>query len=167
VVAGSAYSFRPTFSEPAGATVTFAISNLPAWATFNAATGTLSGSPAVANVGQSQQIVISVSDGSATAALAPFTISVTQPSSGVATLTWTAPTLNADGSPVTDLAGYHVYYGLSASALTNVVAVDNAASTSYVVNNLAPGTWYFAVTAFNSDNIESGLSATVPVTLAM
>ncbi len=79
---------------------------------------------------------------------------------GSASLSWTAPTTNNDGSPLTDLAGYHIYYGASADLLTSQIDVVGSSTTSYVVNNLVSGTWYFAVTAFNSVGLESDLSNT-------
>jgi hypothetical protein len=66
---------------------------------------------------------------------------------------------------VSDLAGYHIYYGTSAASLTTVITVDNAGDTSQVIGNLKSGTWYFAVAAFNSDKIESDFSAVLPVTI--
>ena len=74
--AGSAYTFRPTASDADGDTLTFAIANRPAWATFNTATGQLSGTPTSASAGTYSNIVISVSDGKASAALAAFAITV-------------------------------------------------------------------------------------------
>ena len=78
---------------------------------------------------------------------------------GSASLSWTAPTTNNDGSQLTDLTGYHIYYGASADLLTTQVDVDSS-TTSYVVNSLVAGTWYFAVTAVNSVGLESDLSNT-------
>ena len=63
VKAGRAYSFKPTAADPDGDALTFSITNRPTWATFNAATGQLAGTPAVASVGTYSNIVISVSDG--------------------------------------------------------------------------------------------------------
>ena len=37
----------------------------------------------------------------------------TPASAGVLDASWTAPTTNTDGSPLTDLASYRVYYGSS------------------------------------------------------
>ena len=65
-------------------------------------------------------------------------------------LSWTAPTANTDGSPVT-LSGYTIYYGTSASALTESVVISGASNTSYEVSGLASGTWYFAVAADAAD----------------
>jgi hypothetical protein len=161
VAAGTAYSFHPTVTAPAGSKLSFVAKNLPKWAAFDASTGTISGTPAAADVGTTAQILLTVSDGAATAALAPFAIDVIAP--GVATLSWTAPAANSAGE--TNLAGYHIYYGSSATALTHVVDVSNAASMDFVVNNLASGTWYFAITAYNSAKVESAFSAVVPVTI--
>jgi hypothetical protein len=77
------------------------------------------------------------------------------PTTGSATLSWTAPTENTDGTALTNLAGYHIYYGTSAGAWTSTITVLEAAETSYVVDGLAPGTYYFAVVAFNSDGDDS------------
>ncbi len=78
---------------------------------------------------------------------------------GAATLSWTPPTSNLDGSvPVTPLAGYEVYYGTSTSALTNVVRIPTATTTTYTVTGLNAGTWYFAVAAVAVDATVSPLS---------
>ncbi len=71
-----------------------------------------------------------------------------------ATLTWTAPTTNEDGSPLTDLAGYRIYYGRTPPVYTNVIDTKSLA-TSYTFTGLSNGPWYFAVTAYNSAGIES------------
>lgn len=76
VTAGNAYRFRPTASDPDGQTLTFSIENGPAWATFSASTGEISGTPAAANVGTYSNVIISVSDGRASVSLAPFAIAV-------------------------------------------------------------------------------------------
>jgi hypothetical protein len=76
VVAGSAYSFQPTATDVAGTSLTFSISNKPAWATFSASTGLLSGTPAAGAVGSYANVVVSVSDGSTSASLTAFSITV-------------------------------------------------------------------------------------------
>jgi hypothetical protein len=83
---------------------------------------------------------------------------VTTVSNGSATLSWTAPTENTDGSTLANLAGYRIVYGTSASALTNTIVINNPSVTTFVVENLAPATWYFAVTAVNSSGSESSNS---------
>jgi hypothetical protein len=155
---GSPYSFTPTASDPAGNTLTFSIQNQPSWASFNTATGALTGTPAAADAGNYANIVISVSDGSASASLPAFTISVNQFSNGSADLTWTPVTSNTNGSVLVDLAGYRVHYGTSSNAMNTVVTLANRSLTTYLVTNLSSGTWYFGVTAYASDGTESTLS---------
>ena len=77
VTQGVLYSFTPVAADiDVGTTLTFSISNKPAWASFNTATGQLSGTPARADVGSTNGIMIQVSDGTATAALAAFNLEV-------------------------------------------------------------------------------------------
>jgi hypothetical protein len=77
VTSGQAYTFTPTVSAPAGAQLSFSIANRPLWAAFNAPNGQLSGTPNSADLGSYQNISIAVSSGTAMAALAPFTLTVT------------------------------------------------------------------------------------------
>ena len=158
VNASSPYSFAPTAADADGDTFAFSIQNKPAWATFNTSTGRLSGTPAPADVGTYSNITISVSDGKTSTSLSAFAIAVVTVSNGRATLSWTAPTENEDGSTLSNLAGYRIVYGTSASALTNTIQITNPSVTTYVVENLAPAIWYFAVTAVNSTGAESNYS---------
>ncbi len=71
------YQFVPLASDPdQGDVLTFTISNKPSWATFNPSTGVLSGTPQNNQAGSYSNIIITVSDGQLSAALAPFTITV-------------------------------------------------------------------------------------------
>jgi hypothetical protein len=101
VVAGTAYTFRPTASDPDGNALTFSIRNRPAWASFSAADGTLSGTPLVANVGTFADINISVSDGQSAVALPAFSIVVTPPTGN------TPPVIS--GTPMTSVAAGTAY----------------------------------------------------------
>lgn len=164
VASGSAYLFRPSASDPDGDALTFSIQNKPGWAVFNPATGMLTGVPASIDAGIFANIIISVSDGSKTAALPGFSIAVSPvagvPStgSGRAILSWTAPTENTDGTPLTDLAGYRVYVGNSAASLSIAATLSQPTPPRFTVEGLPAGTWYFAVTAVNSAGVESVLS---------
>ncbi|HVF18510.1 MAG TPA: putative Ig domain-containing protein [Steroidobacteraceae bacterium] len=71
---GSAYSFQPTAADPDKDGLGFTIQNRPSWATFDTATGRLSGTPS--GTGTTSSIVISVSDGKVSASLAAFSITV-------------------------------------------------------------------------------------------
>jgi hypothetical protein len=160
VQAGTGYWFAPTASDPDGDTITWSITNKPSWATFSIANGQLYGTPTAANVGTYSNIVISVNDGNATTSLPAFSINVTgvPTTSGTATLSWTAPTQNTDGTALTNLASYRVYHGTSASALTDVRTVSSPGILTYVFDSLASGTHYFAVSAVNASGVESALS---------
>lgn len=161
IVQGENYSFRPLASDPDGDSLTFKISNKPAWANFDTKTGRLYGTPGAGDVGTYSNIRISVTDGQASAQLSAFTLSVEQIANGSATLSWTPPTENTDGSTLTNLAGYKIYYGRSSDSLSQVIKINQAGITSYVIENLSPDVYYFAMTSFNSDGVESERSATL------
>ena len=169
---GTQYSFTPTASDTDGGAMTFAIQNSPSWASFNTSTGQLSGSPKSTDTGTTLNIVITAADGTAKASLPAFSITVTAaavtttPTTGTATVSWTPPTENTNGTALTNLAGFKVYYGTSSSSLNQVVQVANAGATNYVLSGLASGTWYFAVTSYTSDGEESALSTTSSKTIS-
>jgi hypothetical protein len=158
VTAGQNYLFQPKVSQ-GGGVVTFSIQGQPTWSTFDANTGALTGTPAAANEGTTGRITITGSNGSSSSSIGPFTIAVNAPTgppaTGSASLSWTEPTQNTDGTPISGLAGYHIYYGTSAGAMTTTITVANATQTTYVVTGLAPGTYYFAVVAYNSAGADS------------
>src|SRR5581483_997220 len=165
VPAGSNYSFTPT-TNATGANVSFQIRGTPSWATFNNLTGTLAGAPSSGNVGTYEGIVISVSDGSSSASLAPFSIQVTaNKPPGSVTLAWDPPTMNVDGTPLTNLIGYRIYYGTDAGALDQSVPVTDSTVSSFGVEGLAAGTWYFAIQAITAAGSESALSNLASATI--
>ena len=156
--ANNSYSFTPDATDPDGDNLTFSLSGQPSWASFDTSTGELSGTPNDAHVGVYSNIVISVSDGQETVSLASFSISVEAISLGSATLSWTAPTKNEDGSDLIDLAGFKLYWGTSPGTYPNSVTIDNPTVTTYIVENLAPGTYEFVATSFNTSGVESRYS---------
>src|SRR5262245_44918193 len=81
VAQGSSYSFTASAADADGDALLFGIDAKPAWATFNTSTGSLSGTPAAADVGMHRGIVVWVSDGKAQALLPAFDVQVTAPSS--------------------------------------------------------------------------------------
>jgi hypothetical protein len=153
-----AYNFQPTASNPDGDTLTFRIDNKPSWATFDTVTGRLSGLPGLLDVGSFTNIVITVSDGKASASLPAFSLSVVQNATGSAQINWTSPTTKVDGTALDDLAGFRVAYGRASDDLDQSIAVNNASVTSYTIENLTSGQWFFAVYAVNSDGLESDIS---------
>jgi hypothetical protein len=80
---------------------------------------------------------------------------------GTATLTWSPVTRDARGDELKDLAGYKVFYGTAPRALYSVIIVPDPHLTTYVVHDLAPGGWYFAVAAYTTGNVEGPRSNVV------
>ena len=158
VLENSFYEFVPSASDPDGDTLTFSINNRPGWADFDPTTGALYGTPGAADVGPYSAIQIAVSDGLSAAELPPFDIDVTSTTLASVTLQWQPPTENTDGTPLTDLAGYRIYYGVDPANLSDLIELPNPGLTTYVVEQLAPNTWYFAMTSVNDRGQESDLS---------
>jgi hypothetical protein len=160
VLVGASYTFAPAASDAnAGTTLTFALNTTPPWATFNTATGELHGTPSAADVGSYSNLEITVSDGVESVSLPAFSISVQAVAMGSALLSWIPPTLNTDGSPLTNLKGYKIYWGTEPDSYPSSVTVDLQGITSYFVENLTPATYYFVVTARNTDDVESEFSS--------
>ena len=96
---GQAYSFQAQASDAAGNALTFSISNCPAWATFSTATGKLSGTPTTAQAGVYSGIVIQVTDGTSSAALPAFAITVTAATVDTPVISGTPATTVTAGQP--------------------------------------------------------------------
>ena len=76
-----------------------------------------------------------------------------------ATLTWTAPTSNTDGTPLTDLAGFKIYYDTTQGGpYANLIDIPDPNATSHVVSPLSSGNWFFVATAYNAIGTESDVS---------
>ena len=158
VLENSFYEFVPSASDRDGDALTFTINNGPGWADFDPTTGALYGTPDAADVGHYSAIQIAVSDGLSTAELPAFDIDVTSVTLASVTLQWQPPTENTDGTPLTDLAGYRIYYGVDPAELSSLIELPNPGLTTYVVEELTPSTWYFAMTSVNDQGQESDLS---------
>ena len=158
ILIGDVYSFTPSASDPDGDVLTFSIFNKPNWAMFNSTTGQLSGQVLLGDVGVYDQISIAVSDGSVATSLQDFSITVYESADGSMTLRWIAPTLNTDNTPLMDLAGFNIYFGLSQGIYPNRIRVDNSSINIYVVENLLPNTYYVVATSFNTQEVESSFS---------
>lgn len=78
---------------------------------------------------------------------------------GATTLSWIIPTEREDDSPLTNLAGFNVYVGIASGLYSETIRIENPSINVYVVERLDSGTiYYFAVTAFDSDDLESDFS---------
>lgn len=172
VAAGHAYSFQPTASDPNGLRLAFVIGNKPAWASFNTATGALSGTPGAAHAGTYPNITITAYDGYQKAVLPAFSIVVRSSTTastppvkappangsqtiGAATLSWQPPTQTTSGGLLSNLAGYRIYYGTTPNNLGQSVNVPNPGITRFVIGGLTAATWYFQMTAYDHNGIES------------
>jgi hypothetical protein len=168
VQAQVAYSFTPTASDPDGDALTFTIANKPAWATFDAQTGALTGTPALAQAGSFVNVTIGVTDGKATVNLPSFSVEVTSgpavANDKTATLSWAAPTQRIDGTPLVNLSGYKVFVGQTPGNYPRVINIASASNTRYTVTGLSAGTWYFSVSAYDAAGLESDKSPEVSKT---
>lgn len=165
VQAGVSYDFTPSASDGDGDDLSFSVTGLPAWASFDSTTGRLLGTPQDSDVGEYDGISISVSDGTKSVALATFSISVgtTAATKGSMALKWIAPTTRSDGSVLnlSEIGGYVIYIGTNSSDLTLAVDLQDAEATSYVIEDLKPGTYFVAVTAYDVDGNASSYSNVV------
>jgi hypothetical protein len=164
---GSTYTFAPASSDPDGDQLTFSIENKPAWADFSTSTGALTGSPSIADVGTVSGITISVSDGQVSRSLPAFALAVVDQGNYGGTLGWQPPTSDGDGDELNDLAGFKIYYGNSSRAYTQSIDVSNPGVSSYYIDGLAAGTYYFAVTSYDFSGNESAPSNEVKAVLGI
>ncbi len=74
------------------------------------------------------------------------------------TVSWQAPQLNEDGTPLLDLAGFRIRHGMTYGSYTSQINVDNPGATSYRVEGLKPGLYYFTVAAIDQDGQEGAPS---------
>ncbi len=168
VTAGQAYSFVPAAADADHDALQFSIASKPSWATFDAATGKLSGVPGSANVGSYEEIEISVSDGKVVSKLPQFAIVVNPAAITTRSVhvTWQPPVTNTDGSTLTDLKGYRIVYGTQPGVYTGSVPVNGNGLVDYTVDNLKTGQkYYFSMVAVNAAGAESDYAQEVVVNL--
>ena len=86
---------------------------------------------------------------------------------GTASLSWTAPVDNSDGSPLelSDIGGYRIYYGTSSDNLSLVEDISDSSITEETFTSLPQGTHYFSVTVYNTAGVESEFSNIVSKTI--
>jgi hypothetical protein len=159
ITVGSTFSFVPEASDPNGSPLTFTIANKPPWAEFSPSTGRLSGTPGAGDVGTYPGVTITVSDGMHRVSLVPFTVGVVGTATGSLTVSWMPPLERSDGSALTNLAGYKIYWGTAPGDYANMVTIDTPGVTSYVLEQLPAGTYYLVMTAFDAAGVESGQSS--------
>ena len=87
------------------------------------------------------------------------------PSTGSISLAWVALQTNADGSALTDLAGFRIYYGTASGSYSQVITISSPITTRYMIENLPPSTYYMVLKAFDTNNNESQASAELSKTI--
>ncbi len=164
-----AHSQTPTFTFGVSGTSSDGRTIAPTitWATTPSATScTASATPAKGDWtgtktggGSSQLTSVSVTTS--------FQLVCTWPGDSTALVSWAKPTLNEDGSALTNLAGFRVQWGQVSGDqnMGSTVYLNDPTKTSWRSPALSPaGPWFFGVKAFNALGIESSLSAVVTKT---
>ncbi|MCG7931271.1 MAG: Ig domain-containing protein [Candidatus Thiodiazotropha weberae] len=164
VDAGVAYSFTPVADDADNDSLSFSVTNLPAWASFNSSSGRLTGTPSTQDVGDYNNIRISVSDGTDSANLASFSIRVNSvqvaATTGSMSLNWVAPTTRTDGTSLnlSDISGYQIYIGTSPTNLQMHLDLGQGELSSYTIDDIGLGDYYVAITAYDRSGNSSDLS---------
>lgn len=158
---GQQWAFQPNVSDPDGDALTVSATSLPGWLGIDPATGRLAGTPSDTDVQTWTGISLRASDGSSSASLPPFAISVlpANVATGTATLSWLPPTQTTEGRPIGQIAGYRLLYGQISGDYTQVVELDNPGITRYMIEGLTPGDWYFAIQTVDGTGRVSSPSA--------
>src|SRR3972149_418317 len=100
--------------------------------------------------------------------LLPGRVPIAVPYQPKTTLMWEAPTTNIDGSPLTDLSGYKVYWGAVSGTYTGVKDVGNVVTVN-IAQTMAvtpKGNYCFVVTAYDVALNESDYSNEVCATFS-
>lgn len=164
---GTPYYFRPVAHDADGDMLSFSIRNKPAWAMHSTTSGALWGTPPPDAAGTYSDVTISVSDGKSVTALSPFNLTVAPAGATTHTVTlrWSAPQQNTDGTTLVDLVGYRIFYGTDPARLARMLSVPGASIQSAELQDLASGTWYFAIRSVNKAGVTSELSTAVSAAL--
>jgi len=166
IAVNSAYNFTPVASDADGDTLSFSISNKPSWLMFDPATGSLTGTPASTDTGVTNNIQISVFDGTDTTPLPSFNLTVftnVSPSQVTVSLNW-----NAGSSGGSAVSGYYVHYGTKSGSLSQSIDVGNVTNVQLSGDQFGftqPGIYYFQVTAYDAGLIQSLPTAEIPVNI--
>jgi hypothetical protein len=85
---------------------------------------------------------------------------VSRPTTGDINLSWIAPATRTNGAvlSLSEIAGYRIYMGSTARNLAPVLDLEDGTLNRYVMRDLDNGTYYFAVTAYDTAGNESRLS---------
>ena len=112
--------------------------------------------------------LLSACGGSSSTTSTGSTASQTVSSGDSVNLSWTAPSTRSDGSALdlSELDGYRIYMGDSESSMVPITDISDQTLTQYTVNGLSAGSYYFAVSAFDTQGNESGKSQIILIQLS-
>ena len=110
-------------------------------------------------------ITVSTTDNASNTSSDTIVVNRENDEKGSVTLSWKAPSERADGSPLNQLAGYRIHYGRMSEIYDYEVAIENPGLVTYLVEELAPGDWYFAIVAYDAEGAESDFSKEVRATV--
>jgi hypothetical protein len=163
VIAGQHYLFTPGVETNSESEPVFMIEGLPHWASFDETSGELYGTPGEADVGLYESISIAATDGVIETSLPAFSIDVIAPGAAIGTITlfWLPPTEYENGAPLTDLAGYRIYWRNVNWTQSQLIDIDNPGLTAIVIGNLPAGIYEFMMTALNATGVESVASNSI------
>jgi len=134
------YTFTPEASDPEEDTLTFSVSNLPEWASFDTLSGTISGTPVTADIGYYDNITITVSDGELSGSLTEISIDVLA-----------APVLIPENPLLSEVGGYSISMGTSIDSITDQGTLGISSDTISSVDLEASDTYYISVNILDTD----------------
>ena len=76
---------------------------------------------------------------------------------GTISFKWDPPVENEDGSRLTDLKGYRLYWGPPGRPFENRIDIGSPETTAYVLEDLPNGKWHLGLSAVNQRGLESDL----------
>lgn len=133
------------------------------WSTDHGESGTASGTdawsidqiPLVVGV---NTVTVTATDSAGETVSDSIVINRESEGTGATTLTWDAPTERTDGTALTNLAGYRIHYGRMSGIYDYQIDLNTPGIMTYVIEDLVPGEWFFTVTAYDSEGLESDFS---------
>lgn len=162
---GDPYAFTPSAGDVDGDALSFRGINLPPWASLNATSGRLHGTPAEGDVGYYANVDIEVTDGDAASRLGAFAIDVVPIGQGAIAVSWIPATERVDGSLLDNLHGHRIHWGTEPGEFTDSMFVEGEEITAVVIEGLLPASYYLAATSVDTDGMESALSNAISVTV--
>ena len=108
-------------------------------------------------------VIVTSSQGPVISDAAPLSVTAIQVASSTIELTWDIPQAREDGSDLAlyEINGYVIAYGTDQDNLSNQLSVDGASSTITMLENLASGTYYFAIATVDSDGVQGEYSSII------